>query len=112
MKKNLLAAVLIIPFIFVMGCSKGQDVEKVSELKTPAEKLGYSLGSDIGKSFKKNEMDIDKNAFVQGFLDGLADAKPLLTPEERRDQVFADANFPQELRRPGPILGSLLSAAR
>jgi FKBP-type peptidyl-prolyl cis-trans isomerase len=84
MKKHLLAAVLIVPFMFMIGCSKGQDVEKVSELKTPAEKLGYSLGSDIGKSFKKNEMDIDKNAFVQGFLDGLSDAKPLLTPEETR----------------------------
>lgn len=84
MKKHLLAAVLVIPFMFTIGCSKGQDVEKVSELKTPAEKLGYSLGSDIGKSFKKNEMDIDKNAFVQGFLDGLADSKPLLTPEETR----------------------------
>ncbi|MFA6012956.1 MAG: FKBP-type peptidyl-prolyl cis-trans isomerase [Desulfobacteraceae bacterium] len=83
MKKHLLAAVLIIPFLFMIGCSK-QDVEKVSELKTPAEKLGYSLGSDIGKSFKKNEMDIDKNAFVQGFLDGLSEAKPLLSPEETR----------------------------
>jgi len=83
MKKHLLAAVLIIPIMFMIGCSK-QDVEKVSELKTPAEKLGYSLGSDIGKSFKKNEMDIDKNAFVQGFLDGLSEAKPLLSPEETR----------------------------
>jgi FKBP-type peptidyl-prolyl cis-trans isomerase len=85
MKKNLLAAVLVIPFMFVAGCNKGQDVEKVTELKTPAEKLGYSLGSDIGKSFKKNEMDIDKNAFVQGFIDGLSEAKPLLTQDETRD---------------------------
>lgn len=85
MKKNLFAAVLVIPVVFAMGCSKGQDVEKVTELTTPAQKLGYSLGSDIGKSFKKNEMDIDKNAFVQGFIDGLADAPPLLTADETRD---------------------------
>ena len=85
MKKHLFAAVLIVPCLFMMGCNKGQDVQKVAELKTPAEKLGYALGSDIGKSFKKNEMDIDKNAFVQGFIDGLADAKPLLTPEETRN---------------------------
>jgi FKBP-type peptidyl-prolyl cis-trans isomerase len=85
MKKRLLTvAALIFPFMFMIESSMGQDVEKVSELKTPAEKLGYSLGADIGRSFKKNEMDIDQNSFIQGFLDGLSNAKLLLTPEETR----------------------------
>lgn len=85
MKKHLLtAAVLIFPFMFMIECSRGQDVEKVSELKTPAEKLGYSLGADIGKSFMKFETPIDQKAFIQGFLDGCSDAKLLLTPEEMR----------------------------
>lgn len=85
MKKYLLTvAVLIFPFMFIIESTMGQDVEKVSELKTYAEKLGYSLGADIGKSFIKNETPLDQKAFIQGFLDGCSDAKLLLTPEEMR----------------------------
>ncbi|MBU1170446.1 MAG: FKBP-type peptidyl-prolyl cis-trans isomerase [Proteobacteria bacterium] len=62
----------------------GKSSPKVTELKTQPEKLGYALGSDLGKNFKKNEMEIDQNAFIQGFEDGLNDAKPLLTPEETK----------------------------
>lgn len=84
MKKNLLIAVLILPFFLFSGC-KEQKETKLTELKTPAEKLGYALGSDIGQSFKKNEMDIDTKAFYQGFEDGVSEAKLLLTPEEIRE---------------------------
>jgi FKBP-type peptidyl-prolyl cis-trans isomerase len=85
MKKHLTAAViLILPFMFMIEYSAGHDAKKITTLKTDADKLGYSLGVDIGRSFKKNEMDLNNNAFIQGFLDGVSNADPLLTPDEIR----------------------------
>jgi FKBP-type peptidyl-prolyl cis-trans isomerase len=88
MKKPLIAAALLGLFLLPIGCTdatRTADTPTLTELKTPAEKLGYALGSDLGKNFKKNEMDIDQTAFIQGFQDGLNDAKPLMTPDEIRD---------------------------
>lgn len=94
MKHSFLTAGLLILIMVLTGCpAPGGEKAKLTELKTPAEKLGYALGSDLGKNFKKNEMDIDQNAFVQGFQDGLNDAKPLLTEEETKtiqQQAIAD----------------------
>lgn len=101
MKKILLIAVTLVPFL-IAGCTdamKSKDEGKMTELKTPAEKLGYALGSDIGKNFKKNEMEIDSNAFVQGFKDGMTDAKPLLTPDEIKEiQKSAITEMRQKLK--------------
>ncbi len=55
-----------------------------SQIKTKSEKLGYSLGLDIGKSFKKNDLPVDKDAFIRGLLDGLSGKNPLLSNEEIR----------------------------
>lgn len=89
MKKHFLIAVTLIPFLFLIGCTETmkdkEPDERMTELTTPAERLGYALGSDIGKNFKKNEMEIDIKAFIQGFDDGMTDAKPLLTPDEIRE---------------------------
>lgn len=100
MKKFLLIVVTLVPFI-LSGCTdsmKSKDTE-LTELKTPSERLGYALGSDIGKNFKKNEMDIDSKAFMKGFQDGLSDAKPLLTPDEIKEiQKTAITEMRQKLK--------------
>ncbi len=80
--KKLLSIVLVLLLLFVgVGCNEQKET-KVTELKTPAEKLGYALGTDIGKSFKTNEMIVDLQAFIQGFKDGTAGGDTLLSPDE------------------------------
>lgn len=89
MKKIFLPVLLCLAFFMATGCTQqakqDETASGITELKTPAEKLGYAIGSDIGKNFKKNEMEIDQKAFIKGFEDGLTDAQPLLTPEEIKD---------------------------
>ena len=52
-------------------------------LKTQKDKLSYSIGLDIGKNLKKQEIDVDLKLLTKGITDGLStDAKPLLTDEE------------------------------
>ena len=55
------------------------------ELKTDTDKLSYSIGSDLGKNFKRQGIDINSAAMAQGIQDGMAGGKLLLTDEQMKD---------------------------
>lgn len=83
--KNYFSMALVALMVFALAACKEKKPEKITELKTPEAKLGYALGSDVGKSFKtfrENNINFDVEAFMQGFDDGLNDGKPLMTPDE------------------------------
>jgi FKBP-type peptidyl-prolyl cis-trans isomerase FklB len=51
-------------------------------LKTPKDKLSYSVGVNLGKNLKQMAMDIDPETLAKGFKDAYSGAKPLLSDEE------------------------------
>jgi len=53
-------------------------------LKDAKDKVSYSIGLDIGTTFKKQKMEINTDMLAAGVKDGLSGANPLLTPEEVR----------------------------
>ena len=54
-------------------------------MKTDTDKLSYSIGSDLGKNFKRQGIDINSAAMAQGIQDGMAGGKLLLTDEQMKD---------------------------
>lgn len=67
--------------------------EEKQELKTPKDKLGYAIGLDLGKSLKKNAVDVDLKLVIQGLTDALTGANPLMTEEQVKATYMA---FQQE----------------
>src|SRR4051812_44065357 len=59
------------------------------ELKTERDKVSYSIGLDIGTTFKKQNMDIDTNIMMAGLKDGVSGDKPLMTDEEVKATMTA-----------------------
>ena len=53
-------------------------------LKDTKDKVSYSIGLDIGNTFKKQKMEINTDVLAAGVKDGLSGANPLLTPDEVR----------------------------
>jgi len=53
-------------------------------LKTQKDKASYAIGVNIGKSMKKDSVDIDTAILLRGLKDGMSGAKPLLTDDEAR----------------------------
>src|SRR5437899_3227703 len=49
-------------------------------LKDTKDKVSYSIGLDIGNTFKKQKMEINTDVLAAGVKDGLSGANPLLTP--------------------------------
>jgi FKBP-type peptidyl-prolyl cis-trans isomerase FklB len=53
-------------------------------LKDTKDKLSYSIGLDIGMTFKKQKMELNSDTLAAGVKDGLSGVKPLLTEDEVR----------------------------
>ncbi|MGZ4966610.1 MAG: FKBP-type peptidyl-prolyl cis-trans isomerase [Chthoniobacterales bacterium] len=51
-------------------------------LKDERDKVSYSIGLDIGSTFKKQGMDVNADIVVRGMKDGMSGAKPLMTDAE------------------------------
>jgi FKBP-type peptidyl-prolyl cis-trans isomerase FklB len=58
-------------------------------LDTPRAKASYAVGLNIGKSLRRDAVDIDPIIFQQGLKDGLTDAKALLTDDEMKATMTA-----------------------
>src|SRR5439155_3147960 len=58
-------------------------------LKTDREKASYAIGANIGKSMKKEGVDLDPALVARGIKDGISGAKPLLTDEQAQAALVA-----------------------
>lgn len=63
--------------------------QEKTELKNDKDKVSYSIGLDIGTTFKKQDMDIDPATLLKGLQDGVSGTKPLLTEDQVKDTMTA-----------------------
>lgn len=63
-------------------------------LKDSKDKVSYSMGVRVGSSLKKESIDINQDAFIQGFKDALSGDKKLMTDQE---VVKTLMNFQKEM---------------
>ena len=56
-----------------------------SSLKTDMDKLSYSIGSDLGKNFKRQNIDINPQVMAKGIQDGISGGPLLLTEQQMKD---------------------------
>jgi FKBP-type peptidyl-prolyl cis-trans isomerase FklB len=59
------------------------------ELRNKEDKLSYSLGLNIGNSFKLQSIQVHPDIFLRGIKDGLAGGKHLLTDDEVSEIMIA-----------------------
>jgi len=60
-----------------------------SPLKDQKDKVSYSIGLDIGLTFKKQKMDLNPEAMTAGLKDALSGNKPLLTEDQVKETMTA-----------------------
>ena len=72
--------------VALAACSKSGDSSYSGDLESDAEKFGYSIGVDLGRSLKPVASEVDIDALKAGLDDMLADKTPLLD-DKQRDEV-------------------------
>jgi len=70
--------------------------EEMPALKTEKDKISYSIGVDVARNFKKQEVDVDPDILMMGLKDGLSGQKLLMTEKDIRKVTQA---FQAEVRR-------------
>jgi FKBP-type peptidyl-prolyl cis-trans isomerase FklB len=77
---------LIICLAALCAASTGLAQDK-AQLKDQKDKASYSIGHDIGTTFKKQNIELNLDALIAGLKDALGGKPPVLTKEER-DKVL------------------------
>src|SRR5262245_29376337 len=76
--------------------------EEKKELKDQKEKVSYSLGMNIGNSFKARDIEVDYDALLQGIKDTISNKTTLMTEQEARQVYTAyqtELNAKREAKR-------------
>jgi FKBP-type peptidyl-prolyl cis-trans isomerase len=76
----------VVGIVFFAGAAWA---EEAAVLKTQKDKVSYGIGMNIGKSLKKDAVDVDVDLLVKGLKDSLSDGKTLLSEEEYRATLTA-----------------------
>ncbi|HMJ05877.1 MAG TPA: FKBP-type peptidyl-prolyl cis-trans isomerase [Chthoniobacterales bacterium] len=74
-------------FLAVTALASTGFAQGKTELKTENDKVSYSIGLDIGSTFKKQKMEINPDLLMAGMRDALSGAKPLLTDEQVKETM-------------------------
>jgi FKBP-type peptidyl-prolyl cis-trans isomerase FklB len=72
---------------------QGNTQDKV-DLKTQKDTVSYSIGTDIGKNFKAQQIEVNTAALARGISDVIAGGKMLCTDQEIQDAM---ARFQKDL---------------
>jgi FKBP-type peptidyl-prolyl cis-trans isomerase len=72
--------------LIAAACAKtGDQAPAAGELTTDAQKFGYAIGVDLGKSLKQVEGDVDVAALKTGLDEALSGKEPRLNDKERQE---------------------------
>jgi FKBP-type peptidyl-prolyl cis-trans isomerase FklB len=85
--KYMFMSVFMMLFFFNISWA-GELQTKVSELKERKDRISYSVGYQIGGDFKKQNTDIDPDAFLKGVKDALGKKNPNISPAEIRKNEY------------------------
>jgi FKBP-type peptidyl-prolyl cis-trans isomerase FklB len=80
MRKILITLILV--FIAITGCSQTNS-SKRAEMVSQTDSVSYAIGIDIGRNFKKQNIDITADILKQGIVDAMADTSYLTDNEIR-----------------------------
>ena len=63
--------------------------DKPPQLKDLKDKASYSIGLNFGFNFKRQNIDLNSDAFAAGFKDAMTGRNPLMGEQEVRDTLMA-----------------------
>jgi len=72
---------------FALALSGTVQAAEAPTFKGEKEKLGYSIGMDIGSSLKGQGIELDVDSLTKGLKDAYTGGKTLLTDEESRQAI-------------------------
>ena len=96
--KNLMG-IFIVLLMIAISCTSSEKVVETPQLTDYMDTVSYSVGVDIGKSFRLQEMDINPDVMARGLSDAFSDKETALTDEETQSTLIKFRQEFQEKQR-------------
>ena len=96
--KNLIG-IFIVLLMIAISCTSSEKVVETPQLTDYMDTVSYSVGVDIGKSFRLQEMDINPDVMARGLSDAFSDRETALTDEETQSTLIKFRQEFQEKQR-------------
>ena len=93
--KNLIG-IFIVLLMIAISCTSSEKLVETPKLTDYMDTVSYSVGVDIGKSFRLQEMEINPNVMARGLSDAFSDKETAITDEEIQSTLI---NFRQEFQQ-------------
>lgn len=81
---RLIALMLMLAVAAPVAAQETVPAAAAPQLKTTADRASYSIGLNMGRNFKRQQVPINPEAVLQGLRDALGGAKPALTDDEMK----------------------------
>ena len=92
-------ALVALALVLMWGCGPQETAptskEKEVTLDSQKSRISYTIGSNIGRDFVNQEMDIDADVLLVGLQDAMAQKEPRMTEDEMAAEV---QSFQQEMQ--------------
>jgi FKBP-type peptidyl-prolyl cis-trans isomerase FklB len=95
MNKILNFGLIMVLSLFITGQSMGQNKKDNIRMETAQDTISYLIGTDVGGSFKKNQIELNLDIFVKGLSDAMKGNDSLIS--DARKKVIM-GKFQQELQ--------------
>ncbi len=83
-------------YIWVVGsllvlitCSGERQESDIAVLQNYEDSVSYSIGMEIGRSFRHDAVEVNPSVYQKGFTDGYLDRATLIDEDERRETMMA-----------------------
>jgi len=76
--------ILMTALLICMNANVALAGTEEANLDSTKAKINYSVGYQVGGDFKRQKIEMDEAAFIQGIRDSLVDKKPAMTEQEMR----------------------------
>ena len=93
--KNLIG-IFIALLMIAISCTSSEKLVETPQLTDYMDTVSYSVGVDIGKSFRLQEMEINPNIMARGLSDAFSNKETAITDEEIQSTLI---NFRQEFQQ-------------
>ena len=82
--------------MIAISCTSSEKIVETPQLTDYMDTVSYSVGVDIGKSFRLQEMEINPNVMARGLSDAFSNKETAITDEEIQSTLI---NFRQEFQQ-------------
>lgn len=98
--KKFLSILCVISLLAVWGCDNSKQVGlrkgKAKALETQKDSMAYAIGQDIGEAYKRQGVEINAEALVNGLISSRSEGEALLSEESKTALISA---MMQEVRQ-------------